>query len=120
MKKILTFLLAAIAAAIAYETVKRRRSAPPQPAGVPFEPAPRPADPLPIGSLQTSEEVEETPDDLTRVTGIGPVYAERLGDIGIGSFASLAEADTATLASDIGLSERAVAEWQRQARALRG
>ena len=60
----------------------------------------------------------ETHDDLTQVTGIGPVYAGRLSDLGVTGFASLAAADTTTLAEELGMSEQAIANWQSQAAEL--
>lgn len=47
-------------------------------------------------------------DDLTEIEGIGPVYAARLREGGIGSFAELAAADEATLAALI-----AAPAWRR-------
>lgn len=44
---------------------------------------------------------ETVGDDLTRLEGIGPVYAARLRDNGINSFAALATSDEATLAGII-------------------
>lgn len=50
----------------------------------------------------------QTGDDLTEIEGIGPVYAARLREGGIGSFAELAAADEATLAALI-----AAPAWRR-------
>ncbi len=54
-------------------------------------------------------------DDLTRVTGVGPVYADRLNDLGITGFTALRDVNTAKLAESLGLSESTVADWQSQA-----
>ena len=60
----------------------------------------------------------DTVDDLTRLTGVGPVYAGRLNELGVEGFRSLAGADTTTLAEGLGMSEQAVADWQSQAAEL--
>jgi predicted flap endonuclease-1-like 5' DNA nuclease len=56
-------------------------------------------------------------DDLTEVKGIGPVYAERLTDAGVTTFAELAEADAAAIAGAAGVSESVAASWMEQAAA---
>lgn len=58
------------------------------------------------------------PDDLTRIKGIGPVYAARLNDAGIKTFRGLAETDAATLAATIDVSVDTVADWTAQAAKL--
>ena len=50
-------------------------------------------------------------DDLTRVNGIGPVYAARLDAAGITTFRELAGADVDQLAADAGLPRDRVADW---------
>lgn len=58
-------------------------------------------------------------DDLTRLEGIGPVYAAKLRDAGISSFAELAATDEKTLAGIIGAPAwRRInyGEWIEQAR----
>jgi predicted flap endonuclease-1-like 5' DNA nuclease len=60
-----------------------------------------------------------TGDDLTTLEGIGPMYAARLNDAGITTFAQLAEADEATLAAVINAPAwRRInyGNWQAQAR----
>ncbi len=54
-------------------------------------------------------------DDLTEVKGVGPVYAQRLGDAGITSFAMLANADVAAVAGAANVSESQAASWIGQA-----
>ena len=54
-------------------------------------------------------------DDLTEVKGIGPVYAQRLVDAGITSFAKLANADVAAVAGAAKVSESQAASWIGQA-----
>lgn len=66
----------------------------------PPAPPPRPASPSP-----------ESADDLTRVNGIGPVYAGRLAGAGIHTFGDLAAADADELASHAGLPRQRVAGW---------
>lgn len=56
-------------------------------------------------------------DDLTEVKGIGPVYAERLTDAGVTTFAELAEADATAIAGAAGVSESVAASWMEQAAA---
>ena len=61
----------------------------------------------------------QTGDDLTTLEGIGPMYAARLNDGGITTFAQLAEADEATLAELINAPAwRRInyGNWQAQAR----
>ena len=61
----------------------------------------------------------QTGDDLTTLEGIGPMYAARLNDGGITTFAQLAEADEATLAELIDAPAwRRInyVNWQAQAR----
>jgi predicted flap endonuclease-1-like 5' DNA nuclease len=54
-------------------------------------------------------------DDLTEVKGIGPVYAQRLVDAGITSFAMLANADVDAVAGAGNVSESRAASWIGQA-----
>jgi predicted flap endonuclease-1-like 5' DNA nuclease len=56
-------------------------------------------------------------DDLTEVKGIGPVYAERLAEAGVTTFATLANADAAAVAGAAGVSESVAASWMEQAAA---
>lgn len=59
-----------------------------------------------------------TADDLQRVKGIGPVYAGRLAEKGITSFAALAAADSSTVAAALDVAEEAVDDWKQQAAEL--
>lgn len=54
---------------------------------------------------------ESAADDLTKVNGIGPVYAARLDAAGITTFRDLAGADANRLAADSGLPRDRVADW---------
>lgn len=57
------------------------------------------------------------PDDLTDIKGIGPVFAMRLGAIGIDSFKKLSETDIDTLTDAAGTSSSNAADWIKQANA---
>ena len=57
-------------------------------------------------------------DDLTRVNGIGPVFASRLRAAGIDTFAKLAASDDATLARVADVAETRVEGWRDQAARL--
>jgi len=57
-------------------------------------------------------------DDLTAIKGIGPVYSARLADAGIGSFATLAQADAALLAEQIDAPAAQIEDWIAQAQSL--
>ena len=57
------------------------------------------------------------PDDLTEIKGIGPVYAMRLEQAGVTTFASLANADVASIAGTVGTREDTVRDWISQAEA---
>lgn len=53
--------------------------------------------------------------DLDHLDGIGPARQDALAEIGIETFADVAEADLQELADDIGVSATLVAGWKRQA-----
>lgn len=57
-------------------------------------------------------------DDLTEISGIGPVFAERLVRHGIDSFARLADADASEVASAAQVPPGRVEDWIRQASSL--
>ena len=61
---------------------------------------------------------DTTTDDLTLVTGIGPVFASRLRAAGVDSFEKIASSDDATLADIVGVSEARVEGWSAQAAEL--
>lgn len=73
-----------------------------------------------VSNPQTAEmpPSDTTTDDLTLVTGIGPVYASRLRAAGIDSFEKVAATDDATLARIVGVSESRVEGWRSQAAEL--
>ena len=60
------------------------------------------------------------PDDLTEINGIGPAYAERLGDAGIKRFADLATSNPGFVSEAAGVSESRAQDWVDQAAALGG
>ncbi len=55
-------------------------------------------------------------DDLKEIKGIGPVFAAKLADLGITSFAGLAAGSIDEIASGIDTSESRVSDWIDQAR----
>lgn len=59
--------------------------------------------------------VPPTADDLTRVKGIGPVYSDRLEEIGIVRFSDLAAGDAASISKQIDVADSVVDDWIRQA-----
>ncbi|MFQ5555032.1 MAG: helix-hairpin-helix domain-containing protein [Acidimicrobiia bacterium] len=86
--------------------------APGHSAAPPRAPDPSPAPP------QREAAPTGPPDDLQRVKGIGPVYASRLGDIGIDTFGELDAADPAAVAEALDVAPAQVEDWQEQARAI--
>ena len=60
------------------------------------------------------------PDDLTKVAGIGPVYADRLRNHGIASFGDLAAASAEDLATATGARPATTTVWIAEAERLRG
>ncbi len=58
------------------------------------------------------------PDDLTKVKGIGPVYAERLAAAGFDTFAALRSAGPEALGDAAGVSAETAAKWVRAASQL--
>lgn len=80
----------------------------PQPA-IPDEPPPR----FRTGSGQTGA---SEGDDLTGIKGIGPVYAGRLADQGVTSYAALSGADPTAVAIAAGVPESTAEEWIAQAK----
>ena len=123
MRKLLRLLIAAVAIGlIAYLIRERLVPVPKQPTA---DEAPRfrvaPPTPQPTGTTEPEPAAapaavaEAAGDDLTTITGIGPVYSGRLREAGIVDFASLASADAATLAERIDVPETVVADWISQA-----
>ena len=63
----------------------------------------------PAGEATSAEPVDA-------LDGIGPAYAERLGEAGVDTVADLAAADAADLAERTGLGDGRVAGWIERAR----
>jgi predicted flap endonuclease-1-like 5' DNA nuclease len=57
--------------------------------------------------------------NVSALKGIGPSYAERLGEAGIETIDDLADADPAELAEGIGVAESRVERWSERAKARR-
>ena len=85
----------------------------PAPATEPDDPPHYRVAPPPAAEPDTEDAVH---DDLEAVKGIGPVYAARLTEAGISSFAQLAEADAAATADAIEVGVDQVENWVAQAR----
>ena len=67
-------------------------------------------------STAATDAVEDDPEDtaeadLTAIKGIGPAYSDRLEAAGVSSVAELAGADAETLAAEIDVSPKIVADW---------
>jgi len=142
MKRIFKLLiLAAVIAAIVYFLRSRLVPAPEPPVTepprfrvAPHEPAhdaPEPADPVPARATDAEVEADAetdtaaeadtaaTPagsgDDLTEINGIGPVFAMRLEDHGITTFAQIAAADADGLAALVDARPDQTAHWIEEA-----
>jgi len=63
------------------------------------------------------DEAEPDGDPVDDIKGIGPTYAERLGEAGISTVGDLAAADAATVADAAQASESRAADWIERARA---
>jgi len=74
-----------------------------------------PVAPFRSHDIDTDDGVE-TPDDLTAITGIGPVFAARLAAAGITKFADLAAAAAASVAAAVQTGEERAAGWIEQAK----
>jgi predicted flap endonuclease-1-like 5' DNA nuclease len=77
-----------------------------------------PAPEIPEGPpprFRTGDTPVASDDDLTAVKGIGPVYAARLVEAGIASFAELATADAVAVSEAAGVSESTATSWMEQA-----
>jgi predicted flap endonuclease-1-like 5' DNA nuclease len=96
---------------------------PPQPAEQ-QAPSQQPDDvPSETPDAETSAEPETAPDDLTQVNGIGPAFESALNEIGITTYAQLAEQTPAELAARLdarGISAERIERdgWIEQARQL--
>ena len=71
--------------------------------------------------FRSSPPVHEPPhEDVTAITGIGPVFAERLAEVGIDSVVDLSTAPAITVAAAAGVSEQIATDWISQATAANG
>jgi len=121
MRKLVNFILF-VAAAVGISWFMREYLVPqpesPTSSPPPFRPAPEPrTQSEPVGPPEQSQPASnvEPGDDLTRVTGIGPVFAKRLAAAGFASFADLAAANAGDLADKVDVAESKVADWITQA-----
>jgi predicted flap endonuclease-1-like 5' DNA nuclease len=89
-----------------------------------FRPSDAPATPTtkkaaaPKAKKATVKKAAAKKDDLTKVTGIGPVTAGKLNAAGITSFRALATAEVATVSEVAGTSTTAAAKWIKAARTM--
>jgi len=67
------------------------------------------------GEHEAADETSDG-DDLEDVKGVGPAYAQRLRDAGVGSVAELADADADDLADRTDLSANRIGNWIERAR----
>ena len=124
MRKLVNFILF-VAAAVGISWIMREYLVPkpeaPTSSPPPFRPAPEPhTSPQPVhvpepDTSASGAKDSATPDDLTNVNGIGPVFARRLEAVGIKSYADLASADAVDLAEKIDVAESKVTDWVNQA-----
>lgn len=77
-----------------------------------------PETPSGFRTAMPEDSIPASSDDLTAVTGIGPVYSQRLRSAGVTTFAALASADVQELSQAIDVSAAQVAGWVEQAREL--
>jgi predicted flap endonuclease-1-like 5' DNA nuclease len=131
MKKFLRFvMLAAIVVAVVWATRDRML---PKPQAPDHHPPPFRHPPSPAADRAPAEDspaVASTPaaapaesdgsDDLQRVKGIGPVYAGKLGELGITTFSALIGADSSSVAEHLEVSVESVVDWKTQATELIG
>lgn len=113
MKRVIQLAIIVAAAKVAYEVVRRQNAAAPLPAGAPYEPAPVPVPVARAGPVDI-----DTSDDLTAIRGIGPVFAQRLADLGLSNFSALGGADADNVARQLGVSVAVFTAWQDQARGI--
>ncbi len=67
-------------------------------------------------AAEVSEAETTAADDLQSIRGVGTSYADRLREAGVESVTDLAEADAASLAERIEVSEERTTDWIQQAR----
>lgn len=107
MKKLMKFLVfVGVLAGVAYALRDQLMPPPQAPSSSP--PPFRTHDPEPPLTAGGSE-------DLQRVNGIGPVRVGQLAELGITSFAELADADAVDLAAQLGVAVSQTEDWIGQA-----
>ena len=100
-----------IGAIVAVAWIARDRLTGPAPAPARSEAASHPeATPMP------SQESGTETDDLSEISGVGPVYKTRLAEVGITSFAGLAGADATVIAGKIEAPVSRIQAWIDAAR----
>jgi predicted flap endonuclease-1-like 5' DNA nuclease len=104
------FIVAAMLTAFALWLRRQQREIAPRPLVV----RPRPAAP----ARSAARPPADAPDPLEVIEGIGPIYADRLRQAGIRTFAALAEAAVDDLRAITGSTRWDPAEWIAQARKL--
>ncbi|WP_440990971.1 helix-hairpin-helix domain-containing protein [Haloarchaeobius baliensis] len=80
------------------------------------EPADEPAT-EPESEGDAADEDETASEPVKEIKGIGPAYADRLGNVGIETIAELAEAEPEAVAAETDISETRVTEWVKRAKA---
>ncbi|WP_440771714.1 class III poly(R)-hydroxyalkanoic acid synthase subunit PhaC [Natronorubrum sp. DTA28] len=68
-----------------------------------------------VAGEDAASEIEAETDDLTDLSGVGQAYADDLTEAGIETFDQLADADTAELATETGISPSRIEDWIEQA-----
>ncbi|ELY39741.1 class III poly(R)-hydroxyalkanoic acid synthase subunit PhaC [Natronorubrum tibetense] len=68
-----------------------------------------------VAGEDAASEIESETDDLTDLNGVGQAYADGLTEAGIETFDQLADADTAELATETGISPSRIEDWIEQA-----
>ena len=84
----------------------------PEPVPVGHETAP----PSRVASPPVTAPPSDEPDDLSEVSGIGPVYKARLAEAGITTYAALAGADATEVADEIEAPVSRIQSWIDAAR----
>lgn len=77
-----------------------------------------PAPEIPEGPpprFRTGSGAPSAADELTAISGVGPVYAERLATAGFSTFTDLANAEAADVSDAAGVSISTATSWMEQA-----
>ena len=77
-----------------------------------------PSEPEPPVFRSAEEAQAAAQDDLTRIAGIGPVFADRLGAEGVSTFRALSERSSDQIAGITGASATRAAGWIAEAKHL--